>query len=327
MRGLRCIACSLGILILATACGKDHPAKPREKGWFELGLGDSRIFDLELAWPYLYAAAGGGGLSRTGVSNDRSTWELLGFDDDFCYTVTVLENGRILAGSRSGLHRSDDSGHSWAPCDSELTGRITCLARCCDALLASGGDPGLFKSVDDGLSWSRIIYMPYLYQYAIACHPVQCDFIMMTIEGNRMWGALLVSHDSGETWDSPVLSTQSPYIRPRGIAFDPNDDRIAYVGTERTVLRTNDSGVTWTPIIPPDEDQQFEPVVIDPENRHTIYAGGQGFIYQINLGAIANERVVRIESPTDEQITELVFSDRDHVIYVGTASGVYEYVY
>jgi len=327
MRRLRCVACGLGVLILAIACGKDDPAKPREKGWVELGLRDSRILDLELAWPYLYAATGGGGLSRTTVSKDGLTWELLGFDDDYCYTVMVLENGGILAGLHSGLYRSDDGGNSWAPCDSGITGRITCLAPCCNALLASGGDPGLFRSVDNGLSWSLISHIPHLHQYELACHPVQCNFIMSTIESNRMWGALLVSHDGGETWNSPVLSTLYHYISPRGIALDPKDDRVAYVGTEGTVLRTNDSGVTWTPIIEQDETQQFEAVVLDPEKRHTVYAGGQGYVYQIDIADIGNEGVVRIESPTDEQITELLFSDRDHVLYVGTASGVYKYVY
>lgn len=327
------VALCLGVLVSCLACGDDNPMRPLEEGWYEFELDESFVVDLELAWPYLFAATAGDGLLRATVSSSEPEWKLTGFAGEMCYLVKLLKDGTLLVSSykvideyiplySGGLYSSDDIGRTWTQLDSTGLG---CLTSCCDALIGVRGGGEVCKSVDGGLSWSQLSRIGYSSWSQIACHPADCSFMLATPYGGWRSSPLLVSHDAGETWSSATLSCPNGCSSPAGIAMDPKDKEVAYVGTRGAVLRTSDRGATWTPIIEePAEASWFRAVVHDPIRANHLYAGGEGYIY---LTPDAGNTVESIKVPDDKQILDLVCAGNRKMLFISTGATVYRYVF
>lgn len=333
MRTRATVAFCLGMLILASACGDDNPVKPLEEGWYSLGLDESYVWDLELAWPYLFASTEDG-LLRATVSSGEPEWRVVGFAGEHCSLVRLLKDGALLVSSRKlideysswyfhGLYRSEDIGHTWTLTDSSHGAELICLTSCCDALIGAKGDGEFYKSVDDGLSWSRLGQIGWAVRCQIACHPADCSFLLAARDSWRI-SELFISHDGGETWSLRTYSDLGNHSAPTGVAMDPRDKRVAYVGTHGAVLRTSDGGATWTPIIEPAEPQFFIAVVHDPFRQGHVYAGGDGHVY---VTPDAGATVERIQAPVDGQITDMVCVGNQKMLFITTGRGVHKYVF
>ncbi len=84
----------------------------------------------------------------------------------------------------------------------------------------------------------------------------------------------------------PILNGQTQIIgvvvpvsgRVTAIAVDPADQQTAYVGTAQGGLyRTQDGGVTWTPLMDSAESLAIGAIAIDPLNRNIVFVGtGEG---------------------------------------------------
>jgi hypothetical protein len=325
------VALCLGVLVFALACGDDNPVGPLEEGWYAMDLGESFVVDLEFAWPYLFAATAGDGLFRAKVSFSEPEWRLIGFAGETCNLVQLLRNGTLLVSSRKvidekiplysyGLYSSNDMGRTWTQMDS--TG-LLCVTSCCDALIGVRGGGEVYKSVDGGVSWWEISRIGFTGWSQIACHPDDCSFMLATPDRVR-FSPLLVSHDGGETWSSATLSCPHGCSSPRGIAMDPKDKEVAYVGTLGAVLRTSDRGATWTPIIEPAEAPWFRAVIHDPIRANHVYAGGEGYVY---VTPDAGNTVERIETPDDKPIWDLVCFGNRKMLFITTGAAVYRYVF
>jgi photosystem II stability/assembly factor-like uncharacterized protein len=133
------LSVTLMAVLIFPACDSEDPTKPREPGWTALGFDDFAAWELELDWPYLYACAGSHGVFRTDIRADSDAWQYIGladsamadssFDSRTVFSVTdvgVSTAGHILASATSfaewfpGLYRSDDDGISWTRSDSGI---------------------------------------------------------------------------------------------------------------------------------------------------------------------------------------------------------------
>lgn len=142
-------------------------------------------------------------------SVDGVTWSPTGLPGEIVHTLVRSPDGSVLAGTGSGVHRSDDAGTTWRPLGTELANRrIFSIAAGDDALLAgsydgvwrwSGDD---FRRVDTGLTPGEA--------FTVAVGPDGTAFAG-TSDG------CIVSTDAGGSWKE--VSGVEPTVH--AVCFEP----------------------------------------------------------------------------------------------------------
>lgn len=146
-------------------------------------------------------------------------------------------------------------------------------------LLWSGGDgSGLFKSVDDGDTWTELTRNPGLPpglwgKVAVSISGPDANLVYANIEARE--GGVFVSSDGGETWtrtsgDRNLRTRAFYYTR---ITADPVDRNTVYVNNEN-FWRSRDAGRTWERIRVPHEDNHD--LWIDPGNNRRMIQANDG---------------------------------------------------
>lgn len=159
--------------------------------------------------------------------------------------------GVLLAAAHTGLFRLDDRGIERV---SESWHDLMALALSSDgSLLASGhpamdadhlrveGEPphlGLVRSFDEGRTWEPISLLG------------EADFHALIVTEGEILGAeatsgtLLASPDDGASWE------RRSQIDLLSLVQHPSDAELLVGATQRTLMRSDDTGRTWSPIDP-----------------------------------------------------------------------------
>ena len=177
----------------------------------------------------------------------------------------VRIGGRCFAGTGDGLHASDDGGCTWMP--SGLEGREVWQVRDDDnGLLYAGTEPtGLFRSDDNGRTWTEIEGLARLAEVGGWCvphdPPVAARARALVVSGARIRvgvevGGLALSDDAGKTW-SAVVPGGNPDLHMLFAHPTKPDTLFASTGYGRLngvaekvegnagVFRSEDGGRTW----------------------------------------------------------------------------------
>lgn len=187
-----------------------------------------------------------------------------------------------------------------------------------DRIYASGlnGD-GFFKSADGGLTWSaRRFGSSAVYVISVAVDPLSPN----TIYAGTQNEGFFKSMDYGDTWASIgtglsgaityltvdptdlgrlfASTATATYLSEDGgqgwtnvlnmpawtVSIDPGDPSTVYASTRtQGLFRSSDGGHTWQAINTGLTNLTMgasAPVVVDPANRQTLYAGGDGGVFK-----------------------------------------------
>ncbi|HYX42526.1 MAG TPA: hypothetical protein VE821_12550, partial [Pyrinomonadaceae bacterium] len=152
-------------------------------------------------------------------------------------------------------------------------------------LYVATGTGGLFKSTDNGTSWSGVFdKQPVASVGAVAVAPQDSKIVWAgTGEPNgrnsSSWGnGIYKSEDGGGKWQNMGLRDTQTIAR---VIVDPSDMNTVYVAAvghlwganrERGVFKTSDGGKTWTSSLQVDENTGAIDLVIDPSDHNTLYA-------------------------------------------------------
>lgn len=227
---------------------------------------------------------------------------------------------------------------------------------------AGGVSGGLWRSVDDGLSWTRVT--PTTQHAAVSCiaqdtragktktwyygsgesigNSASKSFSAM-YRGSGMYK----STDGGLTWTA-LQSTATPVNKDSdwatifNIAIDPsrNDSDIVYASTVKGIMRSNDGGSNWSLVIEASQDASFTEVKVsstgiayaalssDADNEEGFWRSDDGIEWhRITPSGLPNihQRTVMDIAPSDEDVV-FFFTGTPNAGTHGMMLHKYEYV-
>jgi photosystem II stability/assembly factor-like uncharacterized protein len=182
-------------------------------------------------------------------------------------TSLTVRKGTILAGTESGIFRSDDEGQTWKESSIGLTARhIRWMAfhPGVSNLAVAGTEPAnIFVSKDGGESWRACPEVTQLrdrFKWSLPYSPEAGCVRGFAFHGTRIYaavevGGVLVTEDHGETWrlaegsdGKPNLSgPPEPLIYPdvHSLEVHPSSPDLVYAPTGGGFYRSSDGGKTW----------------------------------------------------------------------------------
>ena len=223
----------------------------------------------------------------------------------------------LLFADAGTLYRSENGGQTWDPIDLNRSNplRWTSITDAAPLVLFRteidyvGNRYHLRRSADRGVTWQQIT------DTEIPFTEIQSDpHDPMQLYGGSSYG-IYRSADGGTTWAKiyplpserlPVIPP-SPYFLVRGFAVDPQlPDHVYAPGDTKGVLKSLDTGRSWTVSRSGLENSIVNSVVVDPSNSSILYAATSngvfrstdaGSTWQASFALGTSLRIVGVDPP------------------------------
>ncbi len=264
---------------------------------------DPRIF-------YIAAATGGlwktvnGGISITPVF-DSSSMVSIGAvtipaeDPNLVWVGTGENNNRQSSSWGDGVYKSTDGGKSWASMglrDSKQVARIVIdpvdhdvvYVAALGDLWKSGGERGVYKSMDGGLTWAKVLDAgPDAGGTALVMDPSNNKTLYAATYQRRRtsWGmngggtnsALWKSTDAGRTWMRLSKGLPEGAMGRIGLDIWRKNTSVLYARVEHPkqggIYRSDDAGMSWTKMGGTNMRPMYFGIIrVDPENDLRVYS-------------------------------------------------------
>jgi photosystem II stability/assembly factor-like uncharacterized protein len=155
-------------------------------------------------------------------------------------------------------------------------------------VISGGAGSGLYKSVDEGVTWKKIhAGLPKeLGKMGVSVSRANSDKVYLLLESDseKELGGLFVSNNAGESWsrvsdDHRLIQRAWYYIE---VFADPKNENTVYV-LSAPALRSEDGGKTWEDISGTHGD--FHDLWINPHNpKNMVIANDGGAAVSVNYG-------------------------------------------
>jgi photosystem II stability/assembly factor-like uncharacterized protein len=256
------------------------------------------------------------------------------FPDEFSIHFPSQSPDTILLGANFGLLVSNDDGVTWRySCEPYVTtGSSAALSSynvgyyqvtVDGAVLADSVN--LTRSADMGCTWPTVAVpnVPPNYLSDIFASQADAPLIFGIVTGLSS-ASIVLSLDGGETFGGAVYTTSSLLTGVEGALSQPS---VAYAtaisasGDVATLLRSDDSGQTWTPFdIAIAQYAQPSIVAIDPVDENTVYlrvtTGLTDSIVVTHDGGMTFQAILTIH----DNFRAFLRAD-DGTLYAGTING------
>lgn len=280
----------------------------------------------------IYVAAATGGVWKS--TNRGTTWQPI-FDKEPVSSIGAIDiapsdpsivwvgtgeaNNRQTSSWGDGVYKSTDAGTTWTNMglrDSFQISRIVIdpanpqivYVAALGNLWGAGGERGLYKTIDGGKNWKRVLQIDENTGIAdLEIDPQSSGTLFAaayerrrTVYGFNGGGpssALYKSTDGGETWEK--LYKGLPYEHGGdtgriGVSIYPRDPRIVYARVEfgpggalggGGVFRSEDGGETWKKQSSIDPRPSYFPqILVDPNNPLRVWLPGGGLAHSDDGG-------------------------------------------
>jgi hypothetical protein len=202
-------------------------------------------------------------------------------------------DGRMFAGSASGLFRSDDGGRTWS--GPLLAGYEVWTVRSApDGSIYAGTQPAaLFRSTDGGETWHENEAFAALPEHTAWCVPLDPPLpgraralVVDQNDPNRIWvgvevGGVARTTDGGQTWkvdlpgENPDLHMMFAHPGDEGTLFvSTGYGRFDHIAEEiegnAGVFRSDDCGETWQYAWKGITPRYSRPMCIDQRSPHSL---------------------------------------------------------
>ena len=180
---------------------------------------------------------------------------------------------------------------------------------------SSGGNTGLIKSTDGGITWQQVakVLEPAVDFHAMTLSNSDPNLILGFDSGGR---GLFKTIDAGKTWENLEYPE---YIY--ALAISPNDSQLIFAGTGNGIFKSNDGGITWNHIAY--LGLTVSAMNFDDEGILFASVDTFGLVRSDDLGASWNDL-----PDIDLIVTSIAFDSPNKILYVsGFSSGGFQEVY
>ena len=164
-----------------------------------------------------------------------------------------IDNRTLYVTQSGNVFKSVDDGQSWSPILQVGGLKFTAVDQVNSQLVYAGGENGFWRSTDGGSNWTEVGLPEMKY--------------IQTISGSEMRPDIVPTYD--EPWNTiPIEAWQGVFE----IKADPNIGGRVYVvayGPGKGLYRSDDQGTTWKKIY---SNSRMRGVAIVPSNSDIIYA-------------------------------------------------------
>jgi photosystem II stability/assembly factor-like uncharacterized protein len=313
-----------------------------------------------------YVAVGSGGVWKT--TNSGTTFSPV-FDDQPVYSIGCVtidyqnphtiwvgtgENvGGRHVGYGDGVYRSKDGGSTWENMglkESQHISKIIVHPDNSDVIWVAaqgplwnkGGERGLYKSVDGGMSWKKVLGDDeWLGVTDIVMDPRNHDRLyaatwqrhrnVAAYMGGGPGTAIYKSNDGGESWEKLIKGLPTSHMGKIGLAISPQKPDVVYAAIEldrRTggVFRSDDRGASWTKM------SEAVSGATGPHYYQELYASPHQFdrIYLVDVriqlsddGGKTFKRLKEQYKHSDNHVIAFR-EDEPNYLLIGTDGGIYE---
>jgi photosystem II stability/assembly factor-like uncharacterized protein len=261
-----------------------------------------------------YVATASGNVWKT--TNNMTTWTPL-FENEGSYSVGVIEmapsnpailwlgsgenNAQRSVAYGDGVYKSLDGGKTWKNMGLKNSGHISqiwinpdnqehVLVAAQGPLWSNGGDRGLYKTLDGGATWQRILDIDkYTGINEFVVDPNNVDNIVATSYQRRrhVWtlinggpgSGIHKTTNGGETWSEISSGLPKDNMGRIGIAMAPSASQILYAiiesnDKEKGVYRSDNFGQTWQKRSShmTSSPQYYNELIVDPHNPERLYS-------------------------------------------------------
>lgn len=306
------------------SAGTDQPKTPLENldisglKFRSIGpaLTSGRISDIAINpdnFSEYYVASASGGVWKT--VNSGNTFDPI-FDDQGSYSIgcvtmdpsnsnviwigTGENNNQRSVAYGDGVYKSLDGGKSWEHTglkNSEHIGNIVVDPRSSDVVYVSaigplwsaGGDRGIFKSTDGGISWDNILSIDeHTGVNEVRIDPRNPDILYATAHQRRRHvftylgggpgSGIYKSEDAGNTWNKINKGLPEVDLGRIGLAISPADPEYIYAIVEAAhneggVYLSTNRGALWEKRGKySTSGNYYQEIVADPVNPQKVYA-------------------------------------------------------
>jgi len=313
-----------------------------------------------------YVAVGSGGVWKT--ENNGTTWKPI-FDDQPVYSIGCVtidpSNPHIIwvgtgenvggrhVGYGDGIYRSKDGGESWENLglkDSHHISKIIVHPDNSDIVWVAaqgplwfkGGERGLYKTVDGGKKWKRVLGdKKWVGVTDVVIDPRNPDRLyaatwqrhrtVAAYLGGGPGTALHRSTDGGETWEKLTKGLPETNMAKIGLAISPQNPDVLYAAIELelrdgAVYKSVNRGSSW--------EKQSDTVSggTGPHYYQELYASPHKFdrIYLANVRMDVSDdggktfRKMKEEHKHSDNHSLTFHPDDPNYLLVGTDGGIYE---
>ncbi|MEK6866711.1 MAG: hypothetical protein AABX46_04615, partial [Thermoproteota archaeon] len=180
---------------------------------------------------------------------------------------------------------------------------------------SSGGNTGLIKSTDGGMTWQQIakVLEPAVDFHAMTLSKSDPNLILGFDSSNR---GLFKTIDAGITWENLEYPE---YIS--ALAISPNDSQLIFAGTGNGIYNSNDGGTTWNHIAY--KGLTVSAMNFDDEDVLFASVDTFGLVRSNDLGASWKDL-----PDIDLTVTSIAFDSPNKILYVsGFSSEGFQEVY
>ena len=314
-----------------------------------------------------YVAVGSGGVWMT--DNAGTTWKPI-FDSQPVYSIGSVtidpSNPSIIwvgsgenvggrhVGYGDGVYKSTDGGKSWKNMGLKKSEHISEIIVHPDdsnvvyvasqgPLWSSGGDRGLFKTIDGGKTWNKIlggsewtgvtdIMMDSRHPNIIYAATWDRHRTVAAYMGGGPGSGIHRSDDNGNTWKKLSNGIPKSNLGKIGIAMSYQDNDVVYaaIETDRTkggVYKSVNRGESWTKmsntVSGGTGPHYYQELYTSPHKFDRLYLMNVQILTSDDGGKNFRELEGRRQKHSDHHAIAFKDSDPDYIM-VGTDAGIYE---
>lgn len=303
------------------------PLVHAEGPWAALGLSGrsvgSVVVDPEDA-DVIYAGTDDGVYKST---DGGATWSASSPTGVVSRSVTMSAANHNVLYATSGnanIQKTTDGGSTWTDVTNNLAVASAILNLVADPTDANvvyvplyGGCYGTWKTTNGGASWATSDGSCDDYTTAIA--PSNHNVVYSGSTGSV---PVFKTSDAGTSWSNPGNSGLTSYGSVRGIAIDPTDSNILYIGTEVSgIYKSTDGGANWNFLSNSPSVTVADTLATDPLRADTLYSKSGSGVSKSTDGGSTWTAISSGSNPSGVSSLNVY----GNILYAGTTNGIYSY--